>query len=322
MRIATVLTPPSDYHLQLASQIGVSDLVIRYPGPEYSEMVRLKTRIESFGLRLSVIEGYLPIEDIKIGGPRRDAEVEQMKTLIRNMGRAGIGLLCYNFIAGGDWARTSVTEKGRGGALVTGFDLSSLSQASPSKPSLSSPDILWENLHYFLERIVPVAEECGVTLAMHPDDPPLPAFQGFPRIMNTVEGFERLVRLFPSPANAVCFCQGTFAEMGVDIPSTIRRLGPHIKYVHFRDIRGTTSRFVETFHDEGQTDMVEAMRAYRDIHFEGPIRPDHVPQLSGEEEGEAGYTMLGRLFAVGYMRGLMQAVSEENSWSKPTAVVA
>ena len=306
--MAIVLTPISDHHLRLASQLGVSDVVIRFPGLEYSDLADLKTRIESFGLRVPVMEGYLPIEDIKLGGGRRDVEIEQMKTLIRNMGRAGIGLLCYNFIAGGDWARTSVNEKGRGGALVTGFDLSALPQDSSSGTALPSADDLWENLDTFLERILPVAEECGVTLAMHPDDPPISNFQGYPRIMNSLESFERLLRLRSSPANGICFCQGTFAEMGVDIPSTIRRLGPHIKYVHFRDIRGTSSRFVETFHDEGQTDMVEAMRAYRDIGFEGPIRPDHVPQLAGEEEGEAGYTMLGRLFAVGYMRGLMQSV--------------
>ena len=312
MRIAIVMTPISDHHLRLAGQVGVSDVVIRYPGLEYSELADQKARIESFGLGVSVIEGYLPIEDIKLGGPRRDAEIEQMKTLIRNMGRAGIGLLCYNFIAGGDWARTSVNEKGRGGALVTGFDLSDLPQATSSKAGLPSAERLWENLDTFLERILPVAEECGVTLAMHPDDPPIPNFQGYPRIMNSVGGFERLIGLSSSPANGICFCQGTFAEMGVDIPSTIRRLGPHIKYVHFRDIRGTSSRFVETFHDEGQTDMVEAMRAYRDIGFNGPMRPDHVPQLSGEEAGEAGYTTLGRLFAVGYMRGLIQAVAESS----------
>jgi mannonate dehydratase len=96
--------------------------------------------------------------------------------------------------------------------------------------------------------------------------------------------------------------------MGVDIPATIRRLGPHIRYVHFRDVRGSAEAFEETFHDNGPTDMVAAMRAYRDIGFTGPMRPDHVPQLDGEEDGEPGYTMMGRLFAYGYMRGLIQAV--------------
>lgn len=95
--------------------------------------------------------------------------------------------------------------------------------------------------------------------------------------------------------------------MGVDIPATIRRFGKHIKYIHFRDVRGTRELFVETFHDNGDTNMSAAMRAYREIGFSGPIRPDHVPQLYGEDDGEPGYTMLGRLFAYGYIRGLMQA---------------
>jgi mannonate dehydratase len=129
--------------------------------------------------------------------------------------------------------------------------------------------------------------------------------------MNSVENFERLVELVPSPSNAICFCQGTFAAMGCDIPSSIRRLGKHIRYVHFRDVRGTREEFVETFHDNGPTDMAAAMRAYRDIGFQGPMRPDHVPQLYGEDDGEPGYTMLGRLFAYGYMRGLMDAVVGE-----------
>ena len=303
--MAIVLTPISDHHLRLASQLGVSDVVIRFPGLEYSDLADLKTRIESFGLRVPVMEGYLPIEDIKLGGGRRDVEIEQMKTLIRNMGRAGIGLLCYNFIAGGDWARTSVNEKGRGGALVTGFDLSALPQDSSSGKALPSADDLWENLDTFLERILPVAEECGVTLVMHPDDPPIPNFQGFPRIMNSLEGFERLVRLRSSPANGICFCQGPSPkwEWISPPPSGVWDLTSSTSISGTSE--GPPARFVETFHDEGQTDMVEAMRAYRDIHFEGPMRPDHVPQLAGEEEGEAGYTMLGRLFAVGYMRGLM-----------------
>jgi mannonate dehydratase len=126
--------------------------------------------------------------------------------------------------------------------------------------------------------------------------------------MNSVESFERLVTLAPSPRNAICFCQGTFATMGADIPQTIRRLGRHIQYVHFRDVQGGPESFVETFHDNGPTDMAAAIRALREVGFSGPIRPDHVPQLHGEEQGEPGYTMLGRLFAFGYIRGLLDAV--------------
>ena len=140
---------------------------------------------------------------------------------------------------------------------------------------------------------------------MHPDDPPLPEFNGQPRIMNSVASFERLGELVPSPRNAMCFCQGTFATMGVDIPATIRRLGDRIRYVHFRDARGTAERFVETFHDNGPTDMAAAIRALKEIGFAGPLRPDHVPVLEGEDDSEPGYTMQGRLFAFGYIRGLM-----------------
>ena len=313
MNIASVLTPPSDKHLKLASQVGVTDVVIRYPGPEYSKLHSLKTKIESFGLKATVVEGYLPLEEIKMAGVKRNDEIEQFKTAIRYIGQAGIPLICYNFMAGGDWTRTSVNEPARGGAFVTAFNIQFLPPPSSAKVNITSSDQLWENLKDFLEQVLPVAEEAGVTLVMHPDDPPLPTFQGYPRIMNSIESFERLVNLVPSPANAICFCQGSFAEMGVDIPSTIRRLGKHIKYVHFRDIRGTTSNFVETFHDDGQTNMVEAMRAYKEIGFQGPIRPDHVPQLTGEEQGEPGYTMLGRLFAIGYIHGLIQAVQQETT---------
>jgi mannonate dehydratase len=158
-----------------------------------------------------------------------------------------------------------------------------------------------------LNELLPVAEQCGVILAMHPDDPPLPELLGKPRIMHNVAGFDRLLSLAPSPSNAMCFCQGTFASMNVDIPATIRHFRSHIQYVHFRDVRGNAQSFTETFHDNGPTDMVAAMRAFRDIGFTGPIRPDHVPQMVGEDDGEPGYTMLGRLFAYGYMRGLMQA---------------
>ena len=146
-------------------------------------------------------------------------------------------------------------------------------------------------------------------MVMHTDDPPLPSFAGKARIMNSVENFERLMAIAPGRSSAICFCQGTFAAMGVDIPSTIRRLGSHIRYVHFRDVRGTAESFAETFHDNGPTDMVAAMAAYREIGFDGPMRPDHVPQMVGEDDGEPGYTMLGRLFAFGNIRGLMHATA-------------
>jgi mannonate dehydratase len=349
MQLATVLTPPSDENFALAAQCGVTDFVARYPRGENDTLPLLKRRAEKFGMALSVVEGYLPIEQLKLG--RDDGtELAAMKSLLAEMGDLGIGLLCYNFMAGTDWVRTQLDAPERAGAKVTAFRLAdveramSLSVTAPlggtdknvcatdkkvngtdknvcatdqkagATDKAGGTDILvcanelWQNLERFLQELLPVAERFDVTFAAHPDDPPLPNLLGKDRILNCVEGFERLVKLVPSPRNGICFCQGTFATMGVDIPATIRRLGPHIKYVHFRDAQGTAADFAETFHDNGPTDMAAAMRAYRDAGFSGLLRPDHVPQMFGEDDGEPGYTVKGRLFAYGYMRGLMHGL--------------
>ena len=315
MKLASVLTPLSAENLQLAAQCGVTDIVSRYPTRGRAQLVETKRLIESFGLRLSVVEGYLPIENIKVGADD-GTELEAVKRLLRDMAELGIPLLCYNFMAGTDWVRTQLDARERGGAKTTAFRLRDVERArslSPTAASISSAPItaeaLWSTLERFLNAVVPVAEQCGVTLAMHPDDPPLPVFLGKARIMNSVEGFEKLMTLVPSRANKLCFCQGTFSALDLDIPATIRRLGAHIAYVHFRDVRGTADDFIETFHDNGPTDMAEAMRAYREIGFTGCMRPDHVPQLVGEDDGEPGYTMKARLFAYGYIRGLMHATA-------------
>lgn len=314
MRLASVLTPLSDHNLQLAAQSGVDDVVVRNPGPDrLDELDVLRQRIEAVGLRMSIMEGRLPIHNIQLGTDD-GTQLEQMKALVRKLGSVGVRILCYNFMPGTDWARTRVDAPERGRSKVTAFDLSDAARAAsdgvwsapPPGPAVT-PEQLWENLEMLLTELVPVAEDAGVTLAMHPDDPPLPSLLGQPRIMHHVEAFERLVALVPSPRNAIGFCQGTFSEMGVNIPATIERLGEHIAYVHFRDVRGTAESFTESWHDNGQTDMVAAMRAYRQIGFTGPMRPDHVPQMVGEDDGDPGYTMLGRLYAYGYIRALMQA---------------
>ncbi len=308
MRIALVLTPMSDVNLRLASQVGADDAVVRYPGLDYDELAELRDRVERFGLRLSVVEGYVPMDRIKTGRPGRDDEIRGVQTLIRNMGRAGVAILCYNFMAGTDWSRTSFAIPDRGDALVSGFDVELADQLPIEDVGAIADEQMWDHLAYFLERVIPVAEQAGVKLALHPDDPPISPLRGVTRILCDVPAFERLVALVPSPANGICFCQGCFLEMGVDLPGTIHRLADHIHYVHFRDVRGTGERFQETFHDNGPTDMFEAMRTYHEIGFTGPMRPDHVPQLEGESSGEPGYTILGRLWAVGYMRGLIDAV--------------
>ncbi|MDC0258645.1 mannonate dehydratase [Verrucomicrobiales bacterium] len=312
MKLSTVLSPLSPENLRLAAQCGVEGVVTRYPGPHVADLLATKTKIEAHGLELAGIEGFLPIEKIKTGTDKDGAELRTMKVLIEQMGEAEIPLLCYNFMAGTDWVRTRLDAPERGGARVTAFSLDEAGKAmslNSVETSIStdpiSAEVLWENLEAFLKELIPVAEKAGVTLAMHPDDPPLPEFSGKARIMNSVENFERLFALVPSERNAMCFCQGTFATMGVDIPTTIDRLGNHIAYVHFRDVRGTAESFVETFHDNGPTDMAAAIRSLKNAGFTGPIRPDHVPEMEGDADGEPGYTMLGRLFAFGYIRGLL-----------------
>jgi mannonate dehydratase len=223
------------------------------------------------------------------------------------MGKLGVGVLCNNWMPNADWTRTTLNVPARGGALTNAFDESKLEELStPPKYSSSEAD-LWRNLEYFLKQVLPVAEESNVKLAMHPDDPPMPFLRGAPQMMHQPEHYERLFNISDSPANGMCFCQGTFSEMGADIPVLIRRLGSRINYVHFRDVQGVVPSFVETFHDNGQTDMAAAMRAYNEVGFDGPARPDHVPTLDGEEGDGGGYSMLGRLFAVGYLRGLIDA---------------
>ena len=315
MKLASVLTPLSDDNLTLAAQCGVEQVVVRYPGPDLSEFDRLQARIGSFGMGIGAVEGYLPIDRIKLGTDD-GTDMNAMKALLRHLGDLGIGLVCYNFMAGTDWIRTSIDAPERGGAKTTAFCLRDLEHARiPGRPPFSAelepgakrPD-LWTNLLHFLEEIIPVAEESGVVMAMHPDDPPLPSTarqrSNHARRRRASSGSSSWS---PSPCNKITFCQGTFSEMGIDIPAMIRRLGPHIAYVHFRDVIGTADDFRETWQDNGQTDMAEAMRAYREVGFDGPVRPDHVPQMIGEDDGEPGYTMLGRLFVFGYIRGMMHA---------------
>jgi mannonate dehydratase len=314
VKLASVLTPLSDDNLTLAAQCGVDEIVLRYPGRDLTELERLQARVRSYGMGVAAVEGYLPIERIKLGTDD-GSDLAAMKALVTRMGELGIPLLCYNFMAGTDWIRTAIDSPERGGCKTTAFRLADLEHARiPGRPAFSADlepgaerQQLWTNLQQFLEEIIPVAERSNVVMAMHPDDPPLPQLLGNDRIMHDVEGFERLVRLVDSPCNKITFCQGTFSEMGVDIPATIRRLGPHIAFVHYRDVIGTADDFRETWQDNGQTDMAAAMRAYREVGFAGPVRPDHVPQMLGEDDGEPGYTMLGRLFAYGYIRAMLQA---------------
>ena len=278
---------------------------------ELPALTSLQEKYRDYGLEVSVLEDTAPMDAIRLNGPGRDEAIEWVMDQIRAMGRLGIGTLCYNWVAIIPWARTSNSEVLRGGALTSGYD-NDVMLAAPLMIEEGSVthEQLWEGLEYFLRAVVPVAEEAGVRLALHPDDPPIPYVRGVPRIMGTPEAYERMLGLVDSPYSGITFCQGNFALMTDDVPALIRRLGSkgRIFFAHFRDVKGSREKFVETFHDDGPTDMLDCMQAYVDIGFEGVIRPDHVPAFEGDSNASFGYSTLGRLYAIGYMTGLREAV--------------
>lgn len=318
---ALILPPEPDDRWQLASQLGVSKAVI-HPLEigdgqtfwSYDELLRLKNWLENAGLELSVIEGSVPITDkTRLGLKGRDEEIETFKQFLRDLGELGVPTVAYDWMASIRWARTAAHISLRGNSLTTGFDSEKMQPRSDSPAHEATHEDLWKNLDYFLNETVPVAEEAGVKLALHPDDPPRSELLGIPRIIDSVEAYDRVMNMYDSEHNGITFGQGNFAAMNVDIPKTIRHFGDRINFAHFRDVRGDADEFVETWHDDGPTDMVEAMTVYYDIGFDGVVRPDHVPSMVGEQNTDPGYETKGRIFAIGYMRGLMQAAEKRTS---------
>jgi mannonate dehydratase len=315
-KLALVLNPLTDSTLRLAKQMGVTDIVSGIPPSEGKavwdilSLLRIKNAVEDAGLKLTVMEGAPPMEKAKLGLPGRDEEISNFCLSIKNMGKAGIPIVCYNFMAGFGWMRTSTSTRGRGDARATSFDYDLIKDAPPTEFGTISEEQMWENYKYFIGKVMPVAEEAKVKMALHPDDPPLSPILGIGRLFTNVEAFDRALEIAPSEYHGLTFCQGCFAEMNADIPKTVHHFGDRKKifFAHFRDLRGDARNFVETFHDEGKTDMFAAMKAYHEIDFDGPFRPDHVPEMEGDPIDRPGYTVQGRLFAVGYMKGLMSAV--------------
>jgi mannonate dehydratase len=293
--------------------VGLDDLKPWDP----KAITAVKEAWEKVGLKLNVIEGPPALsEKTKLGLPGRDEEIANFITFMKNLKQyGGIDTICYNWMPVIGWYRTKTDQPGRGGALVTAFDYEDVKNAPLTAYGEVSKEALWKNLEYFLKAVVPEAEQIGMKLAMHPDDPQVDSIKGISRIMTTVDNFRKMVDLVPSPSNGITMCQGNFSLMGADIPTVVHEFGKRklIHFVHFRNVRGGKFKFEETFHDEGQIDMYAAMKSYVDIGFRGPIRPDHVPTMAGDSNDHPGYSIIGTLFALGYMRGLMEAITKANA---------
>lgn len=300
----------NDDNLGFLKAIGVDYVAIIPPpdlkdGQDRTDLWKdMRKKVEVHGLKLNNV-GLSCWDEISLARPDRDEKIEAWCTLIRNLGAAGIPTLGYNFKPIGNF-RTASTV-GRGGAHYSTFDYDEFMKNPPDVPEKHvSEEKLFGNLKYFLERIVPVAEEAGVKLAMHPDDPPIKEpLGGAARILSSLNDFQRMFDAVPSQANAMLFCQGCVTEMGENVPAAIRRIGSQkkIAYVHFRNIRGNPRKFQEVFVDEGDVDMYTAMRNYKEVGFDGPFMMDHTPSIP-QDNGQR----LGRAFAAGYIRAMIQAV--------------
>jgi mannonate dehydratase len=285
------------------------------------EMVAVRLQIEEAGLKLEAIENFDPAHwyDVLLDGPKRPDHVENVKTIIRRMGKAGIPIMGYNFSIAGVAGRTT-GNYARGGAPSVGmegpYDTPMLNGMvwnmvyDPDAPAGTVPGIthdeLWRRLDRFLQEILPVAEEAGVKLAAHPDDPPTPFMRGQPRLVYQPRFYQKLIDLNPSPSNTLEFCIGSLAEMTegdiynvVDRYSRQRRLG----YVHFRNVTGKAPNYRETFIDDGDVDMHRVLEILKKNDFDGVLIPDHTPQMSCSAPWHSGMA-----FAMGYMRSAMRSV--------------
>ncbi len=331
----------SDENLTFARQLGITSVRSGTPWNwlpgdkqwEYEDLLRLRQRVESFGLTYEVIENVPQhfFDKALLGLPGRDEQIEHYCTTIRNMGRAGIPILGYHFMPNAVW-RTSRTTPGRGGAHVTSFDLALVGQTNAAEqrafvqnvsPAIDemwaevgeltvSAEQMWENYAYFLKAVLPVAEEAGVTLALHPDDPPVESLGGIARIFISVENFKRAYAIAGgSPAWALDLCLGCCSEMpggAANVREMIEYFSPkgRIAYVHFRDVQGTVPTFAECFIGEGNYDTAATMRLLKGSGFTGFLLDDHVPHMVGD----TGWGHRGRAHAIGYLQGLLAAIGQ------------
>lgn len=305
-----------DASWDIALQCGVSHGVIRLPEDEafdvtdLSQLKEIVGRFKSRGITPVVIEP-LPNslhEHIKAGDEKRDESIGKFIALMANLREVGISTVCFNFMAHYGWTRTSTDIPERGGARVTGFSL----ERFKADETVVTSERIWSNFEYFVKAAIPYAEKYGVRLALHPDDPPVGSLGGVARVFTSLEAIERGINAVRSPSLGVTFCQACYHLMGEPLDKAIPALAERIFFIHFRNVRGGRENFSETFHDNGDIDMAGAMRLYLENHIDVPIRIDHVPTLAGEYSENAGYDVLGRLYAIGYLRGLLEGVEKTN----------
>jgi mannonate dehydratase len=314
MILADFLPPKRDRSWDLARQVGVTHVIARChprdtslnPPWDIDALRTVQRRFTDAGHTLIGLEGdEFDMRRIKLGLDGRDEDLALYQRMLANMGELGIGLLCYNFMATIGWCRTDTHVPARGGAITNRFQLSALDQNPVPPEDRVTEETLWDNYVYFLRAVLPAAEKAGVKMGLHPDDPPVSPLRGVGRIFTSPEAFARAMALSDSPSHRITFCQANFRAMGCDVAATAGRFAERIAFVHFRDVEGTAEDFTETFHDNGPTDMPAMLQLYAKLGFRGPIRIDHVPSLSGEEDRPHGYAYLGRLFAIGYMKGIL-----------------
>ncbi len=285
------------------------------------ELCELRKAVETEGLKLEAIENFDPAHwhDVLLDGPQKNQQLENVKTIIRNLGKAGIPIMGYNFSIAGVCGRTTGAYA-RGGAEAVGmngpFDKPMPNGMvwnmvyNPNAPKgfvpPITPDELWRRLDNFLREVLPVAEEANVKLALHPDDPPMPTMRGQPRLVYQPQLYQKVIDLNPSPANALEFCVGTLAEMSegdvYEAVNTYSRQGK-LAYVHLRNIRGKVPFYKETFIDEGDVDVSRVLRILKQNNFKGVIIPDHAPQMSCAAPWHAGMA-----YALGYLRAALQGL--------------
>ncbi|MCH8184640.1 MAG: mannonate dehydratase [Chloroflexi bacterium] len=304
-------------YLRFAAQYGATDVLLNTPSLpgmggrwELHDLVKLRLTVEQYGLKLSALENVPTsfYDQIMLGGPRRDEQIENMVFTVRNIARAGIPIFGYNWMPSHVWRTTPASIRCE--SIATAFDYGQAKKMPRTHDREYGEEEMWDNLEYWIKIITPVAEEEGIRLGIHPCDPPVPLLGGIPQLLRSFDAYKRLIEICPSDCNAIEFCQGTFSEMeGDDIYEMIRYFGERNKilYVHFRNVSGQVPRFHEEFINTGYVDMYRAMKIYHQVGFDSFFIDDHVPQTFQD----TSWGHRGRAFANGYIQALIEAVTKE-----------